>query len=166
MHNEKLTAEAIKSRNLSLAEVKHRQALTHQARGEYESAIGLLSDAVMLAPECARYHGELAALLEKVPMRREQAEQHFLRATELEPSNLFYHLQLGTFYRTVGLLTRAEQQFILALKIDPVDRAAASALEEVMSLKKAQAANAHYGRKRVPQRQGFWARFFNRNGHG
>jgi tetratricopeptide (TPR) repeat protein len=166
MQSEKLTAEAIKSRNLSLAEVKHRQALSYQARGEYESAIGFMTDAVTLAPDCARYHGELAALLEKVPVRREQAEQHFLRATELEPSNLFYHLQLGSFYRAVGLLSRAEQQFILALKIDPVDRAAASALEEVMSLKKTQAASAHYGRKRVSQRQGFWARFFNRNGHG
>jgi curved DNA-binding protein CbpA len=97
MQNEKLTAEAIKSRNLSLAEVKHRQALAHQARGEYESAIGYMSDAVTLAPDCARYHGELAALLEKVPMRREQAEQHFLRATELEAINLFYHLQVGRF---------------------------------------------------------------------
>ncbi|MBS1812948.1 MAG: J domain-containing protein [Acidobacteria bacterium] len=162
--HEKLTAEAIKSRNLSLAEVKHRQALTHQSRGEFDFAIGLLTDAVTLAPDCARYHGELAALLEKMPMRREQAEQHFLRATELEPSNLFYHLQLGSFYRAIGLLSRAEQQFILALKLDPVDRAAASALEEVMSLKNAQTANAHYGRKRAAKGQGFWARIFNRNG--
>lgn len=164
--NEKLTAEAIKSRNLSLAEVKHRQALMHQSRGEFDSAVGLLHDAVTLAPDCARYHGELAALLEKMPQRREQAEQHFLRATELEPGNLFYHLQLGSFYRAVGLLSRAEQQFVLALKLDPVDRAAASALEEVLSLKKAQVANVHYGRKRTPKGQGFWARIFNRNGHG
>ncbi|MFN7928769.1 MAG: DUF4388 domain-containing protein [Blastocatellia bacterium] len=166
LQHEKLTAEAIQSRNLSLAEVKHRQALAHQSQGEFEAAIGLLSDAVTLAPDCARYHGELAALLEKMPARREQAEQHFLRATELEPSNLFYHLQLGSFYRAIGLLSRAEQQFILALKLDPVDRAAASALEEVLSLKKAQAANVHYSRKRAAKGQGFWSRFFNRNGHG
>lgn len=165
-HHGKLTAEAIQSRNLSLAEVKHRQALAYQSRGEVESAIGLLSDAVTLAPNCARYHGELAVLLEKMPARREQAEQHFLRATELEPGNLFYHLQLGSFYRAIGLLSRAEQQFILALKLDPVDRAAASALEEVLSLKKAQAATVHYSRKRAAKGQGFWARFFNRNGHG
>lgn len=163
--NEKLTAEAITSRNLSLAEVKHRQALAQQSQGEFEYAVGLMSDAVTLAPDCARYHGELAILLEKMPQRREQAEQHFLRATELEPGNLFYHLQLGSFYRAIGLLSRAEQQFILALKLDPVDRAAASALEEVLSLK-AQAANIHYSRKRVAKGQGFWARFFNRNGHG
>jgi tetratricopeptide (TPR) repeat protein len=164
--DEKLTAEAIKSRNLSLAEVKHRKALAHQSRGDYEVAIGLLTDAVTLAPECARYHGDLAALLEKVPMRREQAEQHLLRATELEPGNLFYHLQLGSLYRAVGLLARAEQQFILALKLDPVDRAAASALEEVMSLKKAQLANNQFGRQATAKRPGFWARIFNRNGHG
>lgn len=164
--DEKLTAEAIRSRNLSLAEIKHRKALAHQARGEYEAAIGLLTDAVTLVPDCARYHGELAALLEKVPMRREQAEQHLLRATELEPSNLFYHLQLGSLYRTVGLLSRAEQQFILALKLDPVDRAAASALEEVVSLKKAQLNNTQFGQQQPPKRPGFWARFFNRNGHG
>lgn len=166
IQHEKLTAEAMRSRNVSLAEVKHRQARVHQSRGEFEMAISLLTDAVTLAPECARYHGELAALLEKMPARREQAEQHFLRATELEPSNLFYHLQLGSFYRAIGLLSRAEQQFILALKLDPVDRAAASALEEVLSLKKAQAANVHYSRKRAAKGQGFWARFFNRNGHG
>lgn len=164
IQDEKLSPEAIKSRNLSLAEIKHRQALAHQSRGEFESAIALLSDAVTLVPDCARYHGELAALLEKVPMRREQAEQHFLRATELEPSNLFYHLQLGSFYRAIGLLSRAEQQFILALKLDPIDHAAASALEEVLSLKKAQATNALYGRKRAAKGQGFWARFFNRHG--
>ena len=160
---ERMTAEAMRSRNLSLAEVKHRKALTHQTYGEYETAIGLLTDAVTLAPNCARYHGELAALLEKVPMRREQAEHHLLRATELEPSNLFYHLQLGSFYRAVGLLSRAEQQFVLALKLDPVDRAAASALEEVVSLKKAQTTNSQYGRRPVSKGPGFWARIFNRS---
>ncbi len=150
-------------RNQSLAELKHRKALSHQTQGEYEAAIRLLTDAVTLVPDCARYHGDLAALLEKVPMRREQAEHHLLRATELEPSNLYYHLQLGTFYRAAGMLSRAEQQFVLALKLDPVDRAAASALEEVVSLKKAQLANAQYGQKRAPKGQGFWARLFNRS---
>ncbi|HEX4950036.1 MAG TPA: DUF4388 domain-containing protein [Blastocatellia bacterium] len=162
---DKIAAEALRSRNLSLAELKHRKALAHQMRGEYDAAIGLLTDAVTLVPDCARYHGDLAALLEKVPMRREQAEHHLLRATELEPSNLFYHLQLGSFYRGVGLLSRAEQQFTLALKLDPVDRAAASALEEVESLKKAQIANTQYGRRRPSKGTGFWARIFNRNGH-
>jgi tetratricopeptide (TPR) repeat protein len=160
---ERMTAEAMRSHNLSLAEAKHRKALTHQTHGEYETAIGLLTDAVTLAPDCARYHGELAALLEKVPMRREQAEHHLLRATELEPSNLFYHLQLGSFYRAVGLLSRAEQQFALALKLDPVDRAVASALEEVVSLKKAQTANSQYGRRPTSKGPGFWARIFNRS---
>ena len=150
-------------RNQSLAEIKHRKALVHQTQGEYESAIRLLTDAVTLVPDCARYHGDLAALLEKVPMRREQAEHHLLRATELEPSNLYYHLQLGIFYRAAGMLSRAEQQFVLALKLDPVDRAAASALEEVVSLKKAQVSNAQYGQKRIPKGQGFWARLFNRS---
>jgi tetratricopeptide (TPR) repeat protein len=150
-------------RNQSLAEIKHRKALSYQTQGEYETAIRLLTDAVTLAPDCARYHGDLAALLEKVPLRREQAEHHLLRATELEPSNLYYHLQLGSFYRTAGMLSRAEQQFVLALKLDPVDRAAASALEEVVSLKKAQLANAQYGQKHVPKGQGFWARLFNRS---
>ncbi len=161
---EKLTAEAIRSRNLSLADIKHRKSLTQLSRGEYEEAIRLMNDAVTLAPDCARYHGDLAALLEKVPMRREQAEQHLLRATELEPSNMFYHLQLGSFYRAIGLLSRAEQQFILALKLDPIDRAAATALEEVMSLKKTQVVSTHYGRKRPPQRQGFWSRILGRTG--
>ncbi len=161
--NGRLTAEAMRSRNLALAEVKHRKALAHQTHGEYEMAIGLLTDAVTLAPDCARYHGELASLLEKVPMRREQAEHHLLRATELEPSNLFYHLQLGSFYRAVGLLARAEQQFALALKLDPVDRAAASALEEVVSLKKAQLINSQYGQKTNTKGPGFWARIFNRS---
>ena len=150
-------------RNQSLAEIKHRKALSYQTQGEYEAAIRLLTDAVTLVPDCARYHGDLAALLEKVPMRREQAEHHLLRATELEPSNLYYHLQLGIFYRAAGMLSRAEQQFVLALKLDPVDRAAASALEEVVSLKKAQLVNAQYGQKRVPKGQGFWARLFNRS---
>ena len=161
--SERLTAEAMRSRNQSLAEINHRKALAHQRYGEYETAIGLLTDAVTLAPDCARYHGELAALLEKVPMRREQAEHHLLRATELEPSNLFYHLQLGSFYRAVGLLSRAEQQFALALKLDPVDRAAASALEEVVSLKKAQTTTSQYGRKPTSKGPGFWARIFNRS---
>ena len=159
-----MTAEAIRSRNLSLADIKHRKSLTHLSRGEYEEAIRLMNDAVTLAPDCARYHGDLAALLEKVPMRREQAEQHLLRATELEPSNMFYHLQLGSFYRAIGLLSRAEQQFILALKLDPIDRAAATALEEVMSLKKTQVVSTHYGRKRPLQRQGFWSRILGRTG--
>lgn len=159
---EKMTAEAIKSRNASVATLKHRQAVSCQTRGEYDQAISLMNDAVTLAPDVARYHGDLASLLEKVPMRREQVEHHLIRATELEPGNIFYHLQLGSFYRTVGLFSRAEQQFILALKIDPIDRAAANALEEVVSLRKKQMAGHTYGRQSAARKQNFWTRIFGR----
>jgi tetratricopeptide (TPR) repeat protein len=152
-------------RQESLADGKHRQSLAHQIRGEYDAALSSLTDAVTLAPNSARYHGELALLLEKNPFRRDQAEQHFLRATELEPGNLFYHLQLGNYYRGLGKLVRAEQQFTMALKIDAQDRAAQIALEEVVSLRKASMKTVHstnYARRATPKRQGFWSRIFSR----
>ena len=162
---EQVINEQNQGRKEALADAKHRQSLAHQIKGEYESAVSALTDAVTLAPDSARYHGELALLLEKNPFRRDQAEQHFLRATELEPGNLFYHLQLGSYYRGLGKLVRAEQQFTMALKIDPQDRAAQMALEEVVSLRKASMKTVHstnYARRATPKRQGFWSRIFSR----
>ena len=153
------------NRQAHLADARHRQSLAHQIKGEYDAAVSALTDAVTLAPDSARYHGELALLLEKNPFRRDQAEQHFLRATELEPNNLFYHLQLGSYYRGIGKLVRAEQQFTMALKIDPQDRAALTALEEVVSLRKDSMKTVHstnFARRATPKRQGFWSRIFSR----
>ncbi len=162
---EEIVNENNQNRKDSLADTKHRQSLAFQIKGEYDSAVRALTDAVTLAPDSARYHGELALLLEKNPFRRDQAEQHFLRATELEPGNLFYHLQLGSYYRGLGKLARAEQQFTMALKIDPQDRAALMALEEVVSLRKVPMKNVHstnYVRRATPKTQGFWSRIFSR----
>lgn len=162
---EQVLNENTRERKEALADAKHRQSLAHQIKGEYDFAVSALTDAVTLAPDSARYHGELALLLEKNPFRRDQAEQHFLRATELEPANLFYHLQLGSYYRGITKLARAEQQFTIALKIDPQDRAALMALEEVVSLRKASMKTVHstnYARRATNTKQGFWSRIFSR----
>lgn len=157
---ERIQEEETVEKSADLAAENYRKALALDSRGDTEGAVGLLQDAITLDPDSAKFHGALASLLEKLPSRREEAEQHFIRATELEPENVFYHLQLGGFYRGVGLLSRAEQQFLLALKIDPTDQAATLALDEISGMKKA--APPSYNRPVSVHKPNFWTRIFGR----
>jgi Tfp pilus assembly protein PilF len=54
----------------------------------------------------------------EIAVFRKQAEQHLLRAIELEHMNADSYLQLGKLYIKVSLPKRAEAQFYEALRWD------------------------------------------------
>ena len=88
-----------------------------------------------LEPENARYRHWLATCLTKNPKWRREAEEHFLKAIELEQFNSSHYLGLGLLYQEVGMPKRAEAQFRQALQLSPGDRAANEALETLASSK-------------------------------
>jgi Flp pilus assembly protein TadD len=52
------------------------------------------------------------------PRVRYEAEQHLLRAVELDPSNVKVRLTLGLLYKEAGLAKKAENSFREALMLD------------------------------------------------
>jgi curved DNA-binding protein CbpA len=63
------------------------------------------------------YHQGLA--LARMPRRRHEAEEHFVKAVGLAPSKIEYYLELGNFYEKNGLKEKALTVYRNALKRDP-----------------------------------------------
>jgi tetratricopeptide (TPR) repeat protein len=100
------------------ADIKFRQAKTLFTLGRYEDAVILLEEAVRMN----RYKGDYFLLLAmteaKISAFRKKAEEHFIKAAELEPWNPEAYVGLGVLYKEEGLLTKALKQFHRALEID------------------------------------------------
>jgi curved DNA-binding protein CbpA len=85
---------------------------------EFEKAVSQLKECVWLRPETARYHHYLGVAQAEIAVFRKEAEQHLLRAIELEHMYADSYLQLGKLYIKVNLPKRAEAQFYEALRWD------------------------------------------------
>lgn len=86
----------------------------HYARAEV-----YLKEAVTLKPEVARYRIMLGRALAKNPKHRKDAEEHFLKAIELDPKNALHYVELGKLYKEANLMTRAQKLFEQALQRNP-----------------------------------------------
>ena len=100
------------------ADVKFRQAKTLFTLGRYEDALVLLEEALRLKRDKADYFLLLAMTEAKIPSFQRKAEEHFLKAKELEPWNPEAYIGLGLLYKTEGLLTKATKSFQKALELD------------------------------------------------
>ncbi len=100
------------------ADIKFRQAKTLYNMGRYEDAVILLEEAVRLNKNKGDYYLLLAMTEAKIPSFHKKAEEHFLKATELEPWNPEGYVGLGVLYKQEGLLARAAKHFQKALEID------------------------------------------------
>jgi Tfp pilus assembly protein PilF len=58
------------------------------------------------------------------PRTRHEAEEHLLKAAELEPYNAQIKLKLGLMYKEAGLAKKAQIYFREALQIDPDNKGA------------------------------------------
>ena len=86
---------------------------------DYWDAIQLGRQAVEVDEQVAEYYGLLGrALLQNKKWRKEAAD-NFLKATELEPSNIDFLGMLGAIYDAEGLTTRATTLLERARAIDP-----------------------------------------------
>jgi curved DNA-binding protein CbpA len=98
---------------------------------EFEKAVEQLRECVWLRPGNSRYHHYLGVAQAEIVALRKEAEQHFLKAIELENMNADSYLQLGKLYLKVNLPKRAEAQFCEALRWDSEN---AEALQLIDSL--------------------------------
>jgi tetratricopeptide (TPR) repeat protein len=97
-------------------------------QGGYSRSLPYLREAVRLKPNVVRYRGTLARALSEVPVHRKEAEEHWLKAIELEPGNASHYAELGRLYKQVQLMTRARKLLDQALEIDPFEPVALAEL--------------------------------------
>ena len=109
------------------------KATKAQRDGDFHNAIQYAKLAISYDPKDARLFFLLAECQVRNPGPRwqHQAEQNFTKATELDPWNAVYWIQLGKFYKKRGLKLRARRQFEEALKLVPEHP---EATEELASL--------------------------------
>jgi tetratricopeptide (TPR) repeat protein len=111
------------------ADTKFRQAKTLYTMGRYEDAVILLEEAVRLNKNKGDYFLLLAMTEVKIPSFRKKAEEHFLKATELEPWNPEAYVGLGLLYKQEGMLTKATRLLQKALEVDSSHEVARRELE-------------------------------------
>ncbi len=111
------------------ADIKFRQAKTLYTMGRYEDALILLEEVLRMKGYKADHFLLLAMTESKIPAFRKRAEQHFIKATEIEPWNPEGYVGLGILYKQEGLLTRATRQLQKALEVDPSHETARRELE-------------------------------------
>lgn len=122
----------------------YQQGRSRYEQKDIHAAEHLFREAVRLDPSQPHYHYHLAVTLMILsqarhehthhegchvtcnmggglvsnPRVRYEAEQHLLRAAELDPSNVKVRLMLGILYKEAGLAKKAENSFREALMLD------------------------------------------------
>jgi tetratricopeptide (TPR) repeat protein len=113
------------------ADTKSRQAKTLYSQGRFEDAVVLLEEAVRLNKTKGGYFLLLALTETKIPAFRRKAEEHFVKAIELEPWNPEGYVGLGMLYRLEGMTMKATKQFQKALEYDADHETALKELESL-----------------------------------
>jgi curved DNA-binding protein CbpA len=89
------------------------------AQERFHEAVEQFREAVRLEGSRAEYHRWLGQSLAKNPKWRRQAEEHLLRAIELNRFDATAYLELGDLYEQGGMSTRARKMYQNALGVDP-----------------------------------------------
>jgi DnaJ-domain-containing protein 1 len=128
---------AIKSKKSADAEEEEMiEALFGQGRrslagGEYEKAAKELKSCVYLRPEKANYNYYLGLAESEVPRLYKSAEQHLLKAIELENMSTESHIALIKLYLKVHLPRKAAAFLKELMRWDPENPEAKKLLEEI-----------------------------------
>lgn len=97
------------------AEALFREGKALLANGDSEIAAERLKGSVWLCPEKAKYLHYLGVAESKIPRLRKTAEQHLLKAIELDDASAESHLELAKLYIEVHLPRKAELQLQQAI---------------------------------------------------
>jgi curved DNA-binding protein CbpA len=127
------TAAPTSAPQQKLAELNYRQGRGQYDQQDYWSAVQAFRQSVRMEPEVARYRYWLAMALSKNAKWRREAEEHFLKAIELEQFNADYYAGLGLLYKEAGMLKRAESQLKQALQLNPGNKAVLEALDNLLA---------------------------------
>jgi tetratricopeptide (TPR) repeat protein len=90
------------------AEALFREGRSLLAQGDVKTAVERLKGSVWLCPDKAAYNYHLGMAESRIPKLRKSAEQHLLKAIELEDSSPDSHLALAKLYMDVHLPRKAE----------------------------------------------------------
>jgi Flp pilus assembly protein TadD len=138
----------------------YRQGRARFERRELDAAEHLFREAVRLDPSQSQYHFNLAIVLSiraharhehmhhegchvtcklggslvSNPKVRYEAEQHLLKACELDPTNAQIPLKLGQLYKEARLNKKAEQYLKQALTLDSRNSVAQQELESLYEI--------------------------------
>jgi Flp pilus assembly protein TadD len=95
-----------------------RQAQQKRLAGQYDAAIGILSQLMLVASDDPRVIGEYGKTLAEKG-RAQDAVQFLTRATELQPTEWSYYSALGVAYDQVGDPASARLAYEHALQLKP-----------------------------------------------
>jgi len=98
--------------------------------GNYWGAEESFEWAMRLDPGNANYVFHQGLALSRMPQRGRDAESYFVRAIDLAPIKIEYHLALGQFYVRHGLKTRAFSAYQDALKRAPNSKRIMQAIKQ------------------------------------
>ncbi len=129
----KTEAQATQEQNIKLSEKYYHKAREYFREGDYYNSLQFSRLAIRFNSESAAAHHLMADSLARNPDRRwqRQAEEAYVKATELEPFNAEYFVTLGMFYKERGLDLRARKMFEKALELFPSHSTAAQELKSL-----------------------------------
>ena len=116
-----------------LAELNYRQGRGYYEQKDYWNSVQAFRQSVRLEPGNARYRYWLAMGLAKNSKWRREAEEHFLKAIEIDQFKAEYSAGLGNLYKEVGMAKRAQTQFNRALQLEPDNQTALEGLSSLAS---------------------------------
>lgn len=122
---------AVDSNKEKMAETLYRAGRAALKNRDFQKAVSQLRECVWLRPDTARYHHYLGVAQAEIVALRKEAEQHLLKAIDLEQMNADSYVQLGKLYLKVNLPKRAEAQFHEALRWDPENSEALKILAQL-----------------------------------
>ncbi len=111
-----------------------RACLTH---GDFEKAVEHLRGSVWLRPDKSHYHRYLGIAQTEIPQFRKSAEQHLLKAIELDGTSIASRLALVKLYMKANLPRKAEMQLQNVLRWDPENAEAKRLATELKQFSKA-----------------------------
>ncbi|MBI3811604.1 MAG: DnaJ domain-containing protein [Nitrospirae bacterium] len=100
-------------------------------KGDFKTAAYYFEAAVKAVPNRAGHHALLAKALTQLPGRQRDAETHYKKAIELDPSGVENYIGLGLLYKKGGMVQRAQRQFEEVLIWDPANRIAKDELQKL-----------------------------------
>jgi tetratricopeptide (TPR) repeat protein len=120
-----------KAAALSTMELEHlsMEANLRMSVGDYRNAIQSYSKLTKLQPEVPAHRLRLAAAMSRWPPTAKQAESLFLDLLGEEPDNPELHFQVGLYYKSMNVASRAIAEFRAVLRLNPRHAKAREELE-------------------------------------
>jgi curved DNA-binding protein CbpA len=110
---------ASKSEEDAQVEALFKEGRLSLSRGDFEKAVEQLKSCVWFRPKKPNYNYYLGLAESEMPAMLKSAEQHFLKAIELESMFIEPHMALAKLYIKVMLPRKAEIQLQEVLRWDP-----------------------------------------------